>query len=910
MALWLAVLPAGAIIGNPYQMELGNPSNATADPSNHSHYLIQRTVEVLDYNDILGEPNWASWDLTTSDVGSSGRSSTFFTDTNLPPGFYEVTPNDYSGSGFDRGHMCPSADRTDNVNDNDMVFFMSNIIPQASANNQGVWADFETYCRTLAQSGNEVLITCGPSGFDGSYISSGRAAIASNVWKIAVVVPAGAGTAASRITTSTRVITLKIPNLDSATNSWQSYVTSAHQVELDTGLNFFTALPVTIASAMRSKVDGQNNPPPFITSFSPASGNVNSSVIITGGNFGSATAVTFKGVAAAFTVDSNGQITAVVPTNAVTGLIGVTTPGGSANSSSTFTVNGTVSNPDLSITATHAGSFTQGDAGDTYTLTVSNVGTANTTGTISVSDALPAGLTATAISGTGWTPNLGTLSCTRSDALTVGASYPAITVTVNVSANAPASVTNSATVSGGGDANVTNNTASDLTFINPSGGTAPVISGQPQPQTVNVGQNATFTVSATGTAPLSYQWQFNGGAIVGATLSTYTESGVQLSDGGNYSVTVSNSAGGLISSNALLTVVSPGGGGSTNILVQWNFDNTNSPVTSPAPVLGAGTAVLFGGITVSYASGSSTNTGVTNQAWNTASYPAQSTGNKTRGVQFNVSTLGYQNIALRWDQRLSGTASKYYRLQYTTNGTDYLDYNVITIVNTTNGFEAKTNDLSLLSGVNNNPNFGFRILSEFESTATGAGTAGYVTTTGGTYGTAGTVRFDLMTITGGAISGSTAPGISSQPQTQTAIAGSNVTFSVTTTGTAPLSYQWKFNNAGILAATNSTLVLTNVTVSQAGSYSVVVTNSAGSLTSSNAILSVYSTAAATLGSFSYSGTQAQFSVAGVPGYKYAVQVSTNLVDWSFIKTNTSPFTFTDTNLVNVPDRFYRTIYVP
>src|SRR5215831_16673344 len=140
---------AGAIIDASLQMQLGNPSGATADPNNHLHYLVQRTVEAIDYNDTLGLPNWASWDLTSSDIGSSGRSPEFFTDTSLPPSFYEVTTTDYSGSGYDRGHMCPSADRTDNTTDNDLVFLMSNIIPQAPINNEGVWASFESYCRTL-----------------------------------------------------------------------------------------------------------------------------------------------------------------------------------------------------------------------------------------------------------------------------------------------------------------------------------------------------------------------------------------------------------------------------------------------------------------------------------------------------------------------------------------------------------------------------------------------------------------------------------------------------------------------------------------------------------------------------------------------------------------------------------------
>ena len=125
---------------------------------------------------------------------------------------------------------------------------------------------------------------------------------------------------------------------------------------------------------------------------------------------------------------------------------------------------------DLTITKTHNGNFTQGDPGDSYTIIVTNAGTLATTGTITVTDVLPAGLTATAISGSGWTPNLGTLSCTRSDTLGAGAAYPPITVTVNVASNAPVSVTNTASVSGGGDANPANNSVTDVTAINASGG--------------------------------------------------------------------------------------------------------------------------------------------------------------------------------------------------------------------------------------------------------------------------------------------------------------------------------------------------------------------------------------------------------------------------------------------------------
>jgi uncharacterized repeat protein (TIGR01451 family) len=121
--------------------------------------------------------------------------------------------------------------------------------------------------------------------------------------------------------------------------------------------------------------------------------------------------------------------------------------------------------PDLTVASTHSGTFKQGDTGDTYTLTVSNTGTGPTSGTVSMVDTLPAGLTATAMSGSGWTVNLSTLTATRSDALAAGSSYPAITLTVNVATTAPPSVTNTATVSGGGEINTGNDTASDVTSI-------------------------------------------------------------------------------------------------------------------------------------------------------------------------------------------------------------------------------------------------------------------------------------------------------------------------------------------------------------------------------------------------------------------------------------------------------------
>jgi uncharacterized repeat protein (TIGR01451 family) len=116
----------------------------------------------------------------------------------------------------------------------------------------------------------------------------------------------------------------------------------------------------------------------------------------------------------------------------------------------TYTVNGV--GPDLRLTKTHSGNFTQGQHGAVYTITARNWGTAATTGTVTVTDTLPYGsdLLATSIGGTGWSCALGTLTCSRSDPLAPGASYPPVTLTVDVSLTALASLNNTAMVSGGG----------------------------------------------------------------------------------------------------------------------------------------------------------------------------------------------------------------------------------------------------------------------------------------------------------------------------------------------------------------------------------------------------------------------------------------------------------------------------
>jgi uncharacterized repeat protein (TIGR01451 family) len=173
-----------------------------------------------------------------------------------------------------------------------------------------------------------------------------------------------------------------------------------------------------------------------------------------------------------------------------------------------FSLGVTTGQPDLTISKTHTGNFTQGQMGVSYTILVSNVGTAATNGTVTVLEYVPTGLTATSISGAGWTCSQPAGPCARSDSLAAGASYPAITFTANVSASAPTLLTNSVAVSGGGETNTVNDSASDPTTIAaaaPSGAPDLTISKTHSGNFTQGQMNAAYTivVSNTGAGPTS-----------------------------------------------------------------------------------------------------------------------------------------------------------------------------------------------------------------------------------------------------------------------------------------------------------------------------------------------------------------------------------------------------------------------
>ena len=238
---------------------LGLPSSATS--FNANDYLINRSQYVMSYNRSKAIPNWASWQLNQSWLGSRPRIP-FEPDDTLPSGWEKVVPNDYTGSGFDRGHVVPAADRNKTAEDSKAVFLMTNIFPQAPDNNQGPWVQLESYCRDLVAQGKELYIVAGGAGEGGKgekgvkgAIAQGKVSVPASTWKV-VLVSDRPGSGLAGITEQTRVIAVIMPNQQGIKNtSWREYRRSVDQVEELTGYDLFSNIPELIQEAIEAKTD-------------------------------------------------------------------------------------------------------------------------------------------------------------------------------------------------------------------------------------------------------------------------------------------------------------------------------------------------------------------------------------------------------------------------------------------------------------------------------------------------------------------------------------------------------------------------------------------------------------------------------------------------------------------------------
>ncbi len=240
----------------------GNPSKAVADEKEYDNFLMAKREYVVSYNRSRGTANWVAWRLSQSWNGDTKRSNDFRPDPDLPKGWFHAKANDYTGSGFDRGHLCSSGDRDVDAKSNSVTFLMTNIVPQAAANNQGAWNALELYCRGLVDKGEELYIYAGVDGVGGegkegktTKIADNQITVPANTWKIVLIMPKGV-TSPKNITKDTRIIAIRMPNnMSVSKEDWGKYRVSVDKIEQVTGYDFFTEIPKTVQDALEAKID-------------------------------------------------------------------------------------------------------------------------------------------------------------------------------------------------------------------------------------------------------------------------------------------------------------------------------------------------------------------------------------------------------------------------------------------------------------------------------------------------------------------------------------------------------------------------------------------------------------------------------------------------------------------------------
>jgi hypothetical protein len=472
---------------------------------------------------------------------------------------------------------------------------------------------------------------------------------------------------------------------------------------------------------------------------------------------------------------------------------------------------------------------------------------------------------------------------------------------------------------------------------------APQITTQPQSTSVAAGQTATFSVAATGTAPLSYQWMENSTAISGATSASYTTAATASSDNGaSFTVAVSNSAGSVTSSAATLTVT---GGtqavapqitsqpqsqsvtvgatatfsvvatGTAPLAYQWSRNGTaingatSTSYTTPATVSGDSGSTFT--VTVSNVAGSMASNTATLTVTAAAVAPTITTQPQSQSVTvgatatFSVVATGTAPLAYQWSKNgtaINGATSASYTTPATVSGDSGSTFTV-TVSNVAGSKTSNTATLTVnaaavaptITTQPQNQTVAVGAAATFSVVATGTAPLTYQWSKGGTaisgatnasYTTPATVSGDngstftvtvtnvagsktsntaTLTVTGGAV----APTITTQPLSQAVTVGGIAIFTVVATGTAPLTYQWSKNGTAIGGATSATYTTPVTVIGDNGStFTVTVSNVAGSKTSNVATLTVTAVGAATPVMFQHISSSTDPAGNGIPGHAF------------------------------------------
>jgi endonuclease G, mitochondrial len=230
-------------------LALGVPS----DPDPSDDRLLDEHSFVLSYSPSKHVPNWVAWRLDHSYLGHVRRKNDFRPDPALPSELYHVSESDYLHSGYDRGHMCPSADREDTPEDNSTTFLFTNMEPQLHELNAGPWEKFEKYERELASRPGAVLYIVAGGVFSNPFPTIGRGvAVPAANFKIVVVLSEGQG--ASDVNEHTQVVSVLMPNQPGVgEHQWTEFLTSVDDIERATGYDFLNAVAEPVQRVIEAR---------------------------------------------------------------------------------------------------------------------------------------------------------------------------------------------------------------------------------------------------------------------------------------------------------------------------------------------------------------------------------------------------------------------------------------------------------------------------------------------------------------------------------------------------------------------------------------------------------------------------------------------------------------------------------
>ena len=227
-------------------LDISNNNPSQANSKNLNNLLIVKEEYILSYNCSKGIPNWVGWRTDREDLGDLPRSDDFREDNSLPKNCYQVDENDYRGSGYDRGHLMPSGDRTKSKSANSSSFLMVNMLPQNPSNNRQVWRELEIYSRKLVNQGFTLHSFAGGNG-QIKTINNGKISVPKFTWKVILV--------ENSKTREIEAIAVIMPNSEKVKRTdWQDYLVTVDKVENITGYDFFAYLSDDVEEAIESKV--------------------------------------------------------------------------------------------------------------------------------------------------------------------------------------------------------------------------------------------------------------------------------------------------------------------------------------------------------------------------------------------------------------------------------------------------------------------------------------------------------------------------------------------------------------------------------------------------------------------------------------------------------------------------------